>query len=226
MFARLKLVVAAAAIALVAVPVSAQANSIHPAIRSASYSAPSSVSGAQPDIGAGHPVRSNVQPQHAGHLVHTTINTASLFQCPNRVCNQGVVSSTSDAVYDLCFLTDNQPSFGGGDWNLVYNPVDNQVGFIAGHWLTGDLTTVNCETNPNLGIFNLTVNGNPVFLDQCPDFTCNQGLIGQHGAALDICVAPSADGLIWDLYINLVNLQVGFAPIQDFTQAGLQDIAC
>lgn len=162
---------------------------------------------------------------HAGQPVHTTIGAATLFQCPNEHCNEGVVASTSDTVYDLCFLIGNQPSFGGGDWQLVYNPVDEQVGYIAAHWLTGDLTTVNCQTNADLGIFTLTKHAFPVTIYQCLSaMKCNKGLVDRGDEAMDICWDQSLG--TWDLYFNLDNLQVGFSDREYFNDAGQQHTAC
>jgi hypothetical protein len=65
--------------------------------------------------------------------VHISIPTASLFQCPASVCNQGTANQnwpTRDDVADICYMPGTTTPW-GGNWNLVLNHANNQVGFIS-----------------------------------------------------------------------------------------------
>src|SRR5207237_49962 len=79
-------------------------------------------------------------PAGIGNGVFTTINTASLFQCPVAVighpelsCNQGMVvngtpSGHPDDVVAICLIGQTSPW--GHPWTLVLNHANDQVGFI------------------------------------------------------------------------------------------------
>ena len=65
--------------------------------------------------------------------VHVSIPTASLFQCPATNCNQGMANAnwpTKDDIADICYMPNTTTPW-GGNWNLVLNHANNQVGFIS-----------------------------------------------------------------------------------------------
>src|SRR4051812_27277171 len=75
-----------------------------------------------------------------GHRVYSTINHASLFQCPvavighpERSCNQGEITSRTDRVTSICDAGSTSPW--GHAWRLVLNLTNNQVGYMDSGFL-------------------------------------------------------------------------------------------
>lgn len=125
---RRKALVVFALFALAALAVTAQAGTAEadPADKGAS--------GLETITSAGTPAAAgSVGINGIGSGVYTTINTASLFQCPYTSCNQGIVangipSGHPDDVAAICQMPFNSPW--GHHWTLVLNHANNQVGFI------------------------------------------------------------------------------------------------
>jgi hypothetical protein len=171
--------------------------------------------------------------EHFGHPVSTTINTASLFQCPWAViggpsCNQGVVvngtpSGHPDDVWSLCRdARVGVTSPWGHAWRLVLNHANDQVGYIDSGFLVnriGVIDTTDCR-GVGYGVYT-TINHASLF--QCPwavigGPSCNQGEVvngffsGHPDDVAAICrlSANSPWGHPWWLVLNHANLQVGF----------------
>lgn len=172
-----------------------------------------------------------------GYPVWTTINQASLFQCPHAVignaarsCNQGVVangrpSGRSDDVTSICRVAvPGVRSPWGGEWRLVLNRANNHVGFIDDKFLVKREAIVDktdCRRVGN-GVFT-TINRASLF--QCPRAvigdparSCNQGVVAKGrpaGRADDvaaICRLKSRSPWRhdWWLVLNHANNHVGF----------------
>jgi hypothetical protein len=167
--------------------------------------------------------------------VYTTINYASLFQCPDRQCNQGVVTHAfSDDVAAICDYESLSPW--GHDWVLVFNHANNQVGYIDAGFLSlqfqGENGTLDgCGTNVSgadtMVDLHTTINNASLF--QCPYVAngravCNQGVVNTaNDDVAGVCALPlhSPWGHNWILVMNRTfnNHEVGFMDAGFLTRA-------
>jgi hypothetical protein len=148
-------------------------------------------------------------------LVNTTINNASLFQCPSLGCNQGVVVNGiippdgADPVSAICSLNFVIPPPVD---TLVVNKVNLHVGFINHIYLTPSPAVPFCNVT---GIARRTLIPK-LSLFQCPNLGCNQGVVEEYFTLVRaICTLafntpPALGGHRWVLVYNPVNSHVGF----------------
>lgn len=182
-------------------------------------------------------VTPNIANAGVGRGVWTTINHASLFQCPHAVigdpahsCNQGEVpngvpSGHPDDVAAICEDRTSGASPWGQPWNLVLDHANLHVGYIDHQFLVSQngatFPTDVCDDVGN-GVF-ATINHASLF--QCPRavigdpaHSCNQGEIvnglpsGHPDEATAICQLNinSPWGHHWWLVIDNANQHVGF----------------
>jgi hypothetical protein len=144
--------------------------------------------------------------------VTSGIPTLSLFQCPDKQCNQGVANQNfpaQDVMGDFCHLP-NTAANGEQDWNLVLDYANLHIGFVRGQHLSGgnaqDCWSVGTATSsgvPTLSMF------------QCPNTGCNQGVANQNGRdeLADICYLPysgSPTDQDWHFVLDKTNLTIGY----------------
>lgn len=172
--------------------------------------------------------RAQVSPSGVGYGVWSTINTATLFQCPVYKCNRGNIawglpSGHPDDVAAVCQIP------GGGawpnasdNWVLAYDHIDQNVGFIDSGLLVAQNGTFVPPSCDSAGVGEES-SINTATLFQCPDTAhCNQGEItygipsGNPDAVAGFCYLPirSPWGGDWALALDHHNDEVGFIDLQ------------
>lgn len=139
---------------------------------------------------------------------HTTINHATLFQCPALNCNQGQVVSTNDDVWDKCWA--NQSTPWGGRWTIVHNAQNGHVGWMSSYFLWIQPDEGCHEPSRYRAYGNVTINTASLF--QCPNVQCNQGVANPIDSLTIFCWALpySPWGNAWYLVWNNSNGHVGW----------------
>jgi len=134
MNARRMLVAAVATVFAIAIPLTAHADTQPDAPSTQSAAAAPAANSKAAAISQGAVTQSqDVSVNGVGIGVHISIPTASLFQCPASNCNQGIANAnwpTKDDIADICYMPNTTTPW-GGNWNLVLNHANNQVGFIS-----------------------------------------------------------------------------------------------